>query len=355
VNVSISDVSSFLRCRRAWDISSPNRQALRKAGMPAAALHVGTGVHLGLAEMTRGNDWRAAVKEWHTDASDEFVAGYLARVGCAPSSDELKPYIESLNLVVALLERYQARYRPNLFGSDKLSALYVEQPFKVEIPGTLREYFVGTWDAIVEDAATGELWIVEHKSFTKKPNLTDLQFSPQFSAYVWAAKEVFGNRVAGVLYDGIAKKVPTGPELLKSGKLSRAFNDSTDYMTYIDALNFYGLDFDDYADILARFKDRDDRPENPYWTRYQIRLTDTQVKNTAGMIDAAHYEMTREHLLIYPTFRYEGCFDCQVRDLCHAEQNGEDVQWLKDNLYVRNEGSSSFKTGREEVEFPLAA
>jgi len=31
------------------------------------------------------------------------------------------------------------------------------------------------------------------------------------------------------------------------------------------------------------------------------------------------------------------------------------VQWVKEQFYVKNEGSASFKMGREEVEFELAA
>jgi len=139
--------------------------------MPSAPLHVGTGVHLGLAEMARGNEWRKAVDLWSAEAMGEFVESYQARVGCLPSTDEFTPYTDSLNLVLALLGRYQARYRDNLFGLSTLQPLYVEQAFKVAIPGTIREFFVGTWDAVLEDQETGELWIVEHKTYTRQSNV----------------------------------------------------------------------------------------------------------------------------------------------------------------------------------------
>jgi len=321
--------------------------------MPSTALHVGTGVHLGLAEMARGNDWRGAVADWSNQALDEFSESYVTRVGCTPSNEELLPYLESARLIYILLVRYESRYRTALFGTPRLRPLYIEQAFKVQIPGR-DDYLVGTWDNVLEDEETKALWIVEHKTFTKKPNFIDLQMSPQFSAYVWAARQVFPDRIiAGVLYDGIAKKVPTGPELLKSGKLSRAFNETTDYMTYVDAINFYDFDFLEYADILERFKERDDGPDNPYWTRYQIQFTDAQIQNTADMIAAVFQEMAAP--LIYPTFRMEGCFDCHMQDLCHATQNGEDVLWLTSNLYVKNEGSASFKAGREEIEYVVIA
>jgi hypothetical protein len=53
--------------------------------------------------------------------------------------------------------------------------------------------------------------------------------------------------------------------------------------------------------------------------------------------------MANPDLAIYPNFRWEGCWDCQTRDLCLAEEFGEDLDYIKRTRYERWGGYGTTK------------
>lgn len=686
MDVSISDIHSFLRCRRAWDIQSPMRQNLERIGMPSAALHVGTGVHVALAANANGARWCEAVDAWHANEVAEFSTNYRAQVGCEPSADEFVKLSESFNIVCGLVERYFARYTEAHPLGEHYRYVAVEQTFRVPIDGTdgTDGYLIGTFDGLARDederiwlvehkaqpvsavvwtpsgpkamgdmrvgdtvctphnghaqvvgvypkgaqpvfrvnfkggsatrATADHLWwarciyhcgrgdwklhttlslsealqrgarvhiplpgqvafschdeydipldpyvlglligdghlklpgarfdkadyalvsnvaevtetsiralhgategsysiflgqrvclildelgllgkgspekfvpdiykyaapeirlallqglmdtdgsvgdkgggmgqtrfssaslrlaedvaflarslgyrcsvisspayytskgfrvqardkhvvnigpgycpdvfrisqkhdlalqcgktqsiriqsiepdgtdfvqcikldndeglyitddfIVTHNSYSVQPDLEKLSTNDQFTAYCWAAQALLGAPIAGILYDGIKRKLPSAPALLQSGKLSKTWNDSLDYATYLDAIDGYNLDADDYKDILLRLKERDAQDQTPFFTRWKINISPAQVQTFASYLPAIYRSMTNEPE-IYPTFLWQGCWDCQVRDLCKAIQFGEDVEWMIRQGYTKGSGSQSFR------------
>lgn len=350
MNISISDFNQFLRCRRAWDLQSPNRQALMKIGFTSPSLHVGSAVHVALAAQADGHDPMDALTNWLNREYFAWIDAYVHRVGAAPSAEEEQPFHDAGAVAGALVRRYFDHYGWDTpLGGTHLTYKVVEQSFAVPIPGT-DGTLVGTLDGLLHDANTGEDWIIEHKTYSVKPELDRLSLSPQFTAYVWAAEQLLGRPVAGVLYDGIARKVPKPPALLKNGTLSLAFNETVDRITYREAIRRYDLIECDYEDFLAKLDERDMGPNNPYWTRWAIRLTPGQIATFAGDLPRV-YDAMRNDPVIYPTFAMAGCWDCRVRDLCSAIQHQEDTQFLIAQNYTTNEGNQSFRlVGAPEVE-----
>jgi hypothetical protein len=57
----------------------------------------------------------------------------------------------------------------------------------------------GKIDLVVRDRATGQLWVVDHKSGANLPNQLDLEIDDQFGLYVWAMKES-GTPVLGAVH-----------------------------------------------------------------------------------------------------------------------------------------------------------
>lgn len=340
-SISISEIQQFLRCRRMWDIQSPFRQNLVKIGMPSAALYIGSGVHEVLEANARGVDWRVALDKWKQDEITEFVIFYSERVGTAPSSSELELFDEAHNTVTVLMERYFDKYGTDRPLGENFEYVSVEQTCEVPIPGTNGK-FTFTLDGLARDIRNGKLWVVEHKTYASSPDMDRLSTDPQITAYAWGVSAILGEEIAGFLYDGLSKKVPTEPALLKSGRLSEQFTQTIDYNSYMDAINRHGLDPNSYSEILGRLAERDQAAQTPFYTRWKIDVHPAQVQAFASYVADIYTDMVSSPR-IYPNFRFDGCWDCGVRELCKSMQLGDDVQWVKETYYMQGRGSQSFQ------------
>jgi hypothetical protein len=103
-----------------------------------------------------------------------------------------------------------------------------ETPFKVPVftpkgRCSAQAEYSGVFDAIVEDAS-GDLWVFETKTVA---NLTEgffdkLAIDRQALRYVYAARQIFGPRVKGLIYNAVSKTAPRPPGRRQDGWMSTA-------------------------------------------------------------------------------------------------------------------------------------
>lgn len=65
--------------------------------------------------------------------------------------------------------------------------------------------FIGYIDKVVEDNR-GNIWLVDHKTYSNKPKYNDLRLELQANVYMWVMKNVYGVEVDGFIYDCINPK-----------------------------------------------------------------------------------------------------------------------------------------------------
>jgi len=249
MRISVTERQTYKRCRRKWHYSSYNRLSLSPI-VNAPALDLGTLIHATLAQWTDEPtlDPVALYTELSLSYFQNIISMYTASVGCKPSEEELMPTAEAISLGSKMIANYQIKWRTPLPPGFTLvqNELSLVQP----VPGTehcgcletnLRaEPDSGTWgchsltmdcaycgaicecppychvctttyhelectfDGIMADA-NGDLYIIERKTFSRTPNIEELQNNDQFLAYQWALSQVKPN-VVGVAYDGLLKK-----------------------------------------------------------------------------------------------------------------------------------------------------
>jgi hypothetical protein len=237
----------------------------------------------------------------------------------------------------------------NYYGSSRplgkdMEYIVAEVTFRVPIPGT-KNYFRGTIDGIAKHIPTGDIYIVEHKTYAKEPaQLLKLQTDPQIISYVWAAEALLGQPIAGVVYDGIAKRVPAIPNINTDGSLSKAWILTT-AETYYAAVKALGLEVDPYVDLLNRLHERDKSDNNAFFRRHKVRYSRASIESQVADLAAISREMASKHLVCYPTFPWTGCFDCNFRDLCEAMQKRGKLDSIIRNRYQPAKG---WKTTRTE-------
>jgi len=310
-----------------------------------------------LAAQANGEDPIDALKDYAQEEWEAISRQYEQAVGAPPGDEQVKLFNDGLELARVLLVRYFDHYGWVKAIPEQFEFVAVECTFRLPIPGT--EHFLrGTFDALMKDVTNGEFWVKENKTFSDQPDASKMRTDDQLTGYSWAAQELFGVPVAGVLYDGISKKMPRAPTKTVDGRLSRQWID-TDYETYRQAIqdNVIREVLDSstgelirvpdhnkdgyYDDILHRLKARDEVGD-VWWKRFKVYIPQHSIEMWGRDLARSVEEMANNPA-IYPNFRWEGCWDCDYsRDLCPAIQLGEDSEWVMKSSYIRSEGHRTF-------------
>lgn len=324
--VTVSEVQSYLRCRRAWNYSSANRMSLHRAGTPMPALNVGSNVHYALAQHWRGQNWLQAVNEHFAATKEQANRHYRSVVGVPMSYEEERILTEQRMMCQQLVEAYFARYG----HADPIKPYRIvasEITFCVPLVPELDIWLMGTIDRVCVDK-DGYALPLEVKTYRSAPKRENWSFNFQTHSYAKALELLIRQRVGMALYDGIRKKGPTEPKILKNGTVSRRWIDTTydDYIRCVRAAH-KGQVPNVYLDILNRLKARDKSPMNAFVHRFRIPLLESAKEQTWDALRVAAAEMAHSPIII-PSKDFMGCPMCRYRDLCDAEYAGEDLSPL---------------------------
>lgn len=301
---TVTERGVFRRCRRRWDYSSLNRQALTPLqGAPALAL--GMLVH-------------KALESWIDDPSadlaylfighaanelDVVKQRYRQTVGADPSDVELGSLYEAIGLGRAMVTNYQAYYKqPIPEGFNRVQA---EQTLVAEVPGT-GHYLQGTVDLLLEH--NNKLYVMDHKTYRSRPRPASIQQNDQFLAYLWLVSQVCPGQVGGFIYDGLWKR----EEPPKRGGT-----------------------VDDLFMRLVTIRPPEELAEFEY--NASCELT----------------EMGDPDLRIYPNRQWQGCWDCGFSNLCTAQSRGESWQLIRDSDFVKRADAEVPDEDSDEDEFPF--
>ena len=290
MEISQSEIASFLQCRRKWDLTSQVRRSLARGGPPIANLHIGSLVHAGMEIHMRGcpeddfwQTWGDAVNAINAPVLDASVNA--PRIGDSDLQSELNAMGRTAGKT---LQRFFNQFGyANTYGD--LMILGVEFPFSIEVPGLHDVHFKGTFDGIAYDKERDRIVIIEHKTFQRKPDLEVERMKTQFVSYSWAARQLF-HREAEILYQGLHKKTANG--------CMRA------------TFTFDEPELNAFSEFLAKV------------------ATDMQ--------DAAGRDM------LYPHRHWQECGRCGVREICDMMQRGKNPEPLIANAFRKTEPRSTY-------------
>lgn len=344
---SVSDIQTFLQCREKWDLSSPNRKSLRHRATPRMYLTQGTALHHAIEEQERSSAGYTSVGPLKT-AEDFLAQERLARVeqirretGFEPWPTEMVEWDEKAAFTQALVKQYFDHYGyDNPLADQGMEYIATEVPFKIDVSdlvGIPGAFFVGTFDGIAKDSQDN-LWLVENKSYTSKPDLKDLQVHFQTTGYAVAWELLTGMPLVGALYNGIAKKLIKEPRRLKDGSLSADVSQQTTYKRFTDALKAEGvpLTAPKYAKILDKLENIEKQGDDRFFYREAFYFNETQTQSWLREFASIVQEMN-DNPRIYRTVSFKGCgpqgADCWWQDVCFAKHTGQDVELTIDQRY----------------------
>jgi hypothetical protein len=319
--ITVNEINAAKRCLRAWDIGSANRKSLMRKGTPAPALHIGSAFHYATAmHSEHGADPMDALREFFSRSIELQEANYLKAVGTMMSREERMIIDEQRMIATQLIRTYYERH-----GYDNpikpFKHIASEVTFRVPLLKDSNIWLIGTIDEITLDT-DGNPVPLERKTYSRRPDKKNWRFNHQLYGYACALSILTGHPVNYALYDGIRKKAPTIPQILKNGDVSRKWIDTT-YDVYREVVlsNHGGEIPQRYLDILNRLNRRDHSPENAFTTRFRVPILNYSMRRWWRDAQRLAGQLAYNPLIM-PNFEWQGCPMCRVKDLCHAIESG---------------------------------
>lgn len=301
--IRTSERSDFARCRQKWWWAYRERLSARQA---KPALVFGDLVHQALAAYYPPSKVRTKARRGPHPAQtfrELYAVGIeqLASMGMRMEDEE---WTDALSLGVEMLENYVDQY-----GKDEqFVCIKPEVPFQVELSDADGFYictYVGTFDAVIIDLATGRYGLFEHKT-AKAITLQHLPMDEQagsywaFAPYVLEAELL--PKLDFVLYN-----------FLRKGKLDdRPQNEDGYYLNKDGSIS--------------------KRQPSPLFHRELVRRTTAQRANTMRRVEEQAFEMQlidQGFLKPVKTITRDCYWQCQFADMCELQECGGDWEGYK--------------------------
>lgn len=343
-NISVSEINAYLKCHRAWDISSSSRQSLKHRITPKIYFVIGSAVHEAIDAQASGGDPLAAFEAYVEKERNERVAFYYEITKHSPDTSEMQEFEDSVELAWGLTNQYFNQYGWETPLED-LGLKYVatEIPFTIPLENGMN--FCGTFDGIATDIATESLfYLVENKTAASKPNIDLVQFSNQFVGYNWAFRTLTGVKPSGTVYNLMLKRLIKKPKVLKKGGLSQDKNAGVTMQSFLTELQRGKHDPVDYLDYMTYLEDRERNGDDRFFLRDKFTYTNVQLDNWHDTVLEPISDELNTAPKIYPN--KTSCDNCLVKDICVAMDLGDDVQAVIDARYEKKTyGTMELVTG----------
>lgn len=312
-----SMVKCFRRCPKQFNYKYIERLRPKALGRP---LSLGTWFHTLLETYYKEGDW----KEAHAELTKKYYELF------EEERDELGPLPEDCE---RLMRSYLWHYSNEVWKIHE-----VEYTLEAEWPdGTV---YRGRIDLLVENQFG--LWIVDHKTTKRMPDLGFRLLDAQSALYIWAALK---NKipVQGHIWNYVVSKPPTIPKLLKDGsRIARLNQLNTDYPTLVKFIKANEIDPRPYKTLLMRLKSQQYEAgamqTSPFFIRSVLEKSNEMLKKVAS--EAYH---TSKRMHAYPFHQPEivervadrSCtFSCSYTELCTMELFGGNTNNLRKQKYT---------------------
>lgn len=333
IYISTSDRSTFRKCRRLWDWSSPLRKGLRPLTQ-AKPLWLGSAGHHAL------EDFHGRKLYPNTDAAiDDYVQ---ATIKCYGDANLPSDHIEDAKLMKAVLNYYTTEW---LACRDPLQTLTVKGTPQVEV---VYEFVIPAPKSLLKDINADEvryrcafdrvtiddhgyIWINDHKFVTRFTPNDHLELDSQIGVYMWAARSLYGNKVAGFIYNQYRKVQVDDPRMLKDGTVSCDKDQSTTHLRYRKKLiELYGESPTKWPVKNVQCLDQlltNEGPEgDKFIRRDQVDRNEFNAQRQSEMLMQELHDLLRPDTRIYPSpsFLCATMTKCAFMEPCLQIDKGED-------------------------------
>jgi len=325
--VSVSDLSYFAGCRRAWYWGKQYYPLI-----PPDYFWVGTGVHAGLDNYFNSNrslpKALTAVNEWYHNSIKELEGSVDSDVWVSEYRDRFQTDYELILGMVENFTIYDRIAHPPLFQGDVV-ATEVFASFKLSNGIVLR----GRIDLVLENDLG--LVLIDHKTFSSTPSQVSVDIDGQLTAYSYLWCMTRKRRPDVVAYNVLFKGMPQPPTRLKRGGLSKAKGQYTTEALYRESLLEEELDPADYEEILGILHENGWRQ---FFDEFITFRDPVELENFEKRVLQESQEINDVHAdpekLAYPAPSIYTCGRCDYKRACREKEQGGDYEWVLDQEFT---------------------
>ncbi len=355
--IHVSDLRTYKECRRKWNYSSPLRMNLRPEHSPVY-FTVGRAVHYALAEYYETQEAPELIYDRYIDA---------VRLSEPIMPEDEKHITVGRGMCTNYFDWINSPEQPDEDWKVIATEIKFKTPlFNIEGKKSNRIFLAGRFDGVWKHEPTGDLWLMEFKTTSRQPNANWLTLDDQASAYCWAAQQIFGAPVKGVMFRFLMKNIPEKPNRIKKGTaLSRAIKSSlhTTEALYKEAISELA-----YSLLMSTLSDKSDEPTDSnlrqkvaelegeytnildqlamqgyekFFLQFKTPRTQAEIGSIGKDLWEVGLEMARDSTSLYPSPNWMKCNFCSFREPCVATNQGHrtDADLMLKHMYIQRDTS----------------
>lgn len=324
--LSNSKVNTWRKCHYSYYLKYKEKLVKKSK---AGALFRGSMLHECLEAYNNGKSWKKVYKKYLEQFNKDYFAEEIEEMGNVPK------------MVYDLMESYVEYYKDE---EDELEYLVNELHF--ELPLIKDVSIQGYIDAVVRRKSDNSIWAMETKTYAREPDPDFLIFNNQSALYNWALQQLYPDeKIGGTLWNIIKAKQPSEPTILKSGEVSKRGLDSTPLMVrnWLLGNNFNP---EDYQELLEKVS------YNDFFSRYYIRTSDKVINSIMqDFKDSGEQILSNQKLNFFIKDKNlnRDCTWCNYKEICHAELEDNDVDFIRTKMYkIREEEENGSKKEKKK-------
>lgn len=313
-NVSQSKVKTYRKCHYAYHLKYVEKLRKKTKSRP---LQFGTIVHKMIEADAEGDDPMKVLAAIEKENAKMFRA-------------EREMYGEIVDDVRQIMTEYFEYYDEKDLRFERRDGRSGEHPFIIDLAefGITGGVF---WNGKID--ATGRTpnklrWIVERKTFSRRPSDDERWRNLQSSTYLRAVDILGWGHYDGMCWDYIRSKSPTKPQLLKDGALSQKNIDSLP-ITIRETIAEQGLKERDYKEFIKR----SENDLGSWFSRIHTPVNEAVVDHVFEDFLTTVREMADRHGKCKDRNIERHCSWCDFEPICRAEMQGDDVDYVKQREY----------------------
>lgn len=336
--ISITEVGSFLDCRRKWYLSSqyihndaPDKKhrGIERAGMPESAFWFGTLIHSALETFYKCTKDGKSFDDSVAAANEKFEAEVvrieieIQKTPLLNWADYEYEFLETISMGREMITNYFLREKTDPIAKE---ILVVEERYRKKIRASNGDTveLTGRFDLVGKDRH-GFVWLIDHKSASQKPWLDGVEIDAQLTGYCFLYYCAHGVIPRGAIYNVLLKQRLLHKTLADGISLSQDKSQKTTFSHYLADLTARKLPLAKYEKFLNDLKSRG-------WTDFFLRegspRSETELVNyenrMLSIVDDVADAM-RDPSKRYPNPGQFKCRGCQFVRLCKSYETGEDV------------------------------
>ena len=325
--LSISQMQTFLRCRKQWEYSYVD-SIMPRIDRPKMA--IGKLIHAGFASAwkLKVSDPESTLPEWTNQGLmtiEKDFNSYMDSI--VYLEEEIESFEEIRSTAKEVFLRSFHGFKPELWDPVILEdgTPLIELHFVV--PCIAKRPLQGFIDLVARNKESGHVWQIDYKFVSSMGDPSDEMFNVQNPVYQYALRKIGVETVGSLTFHALNKPMTT-PKVNKNGTISRA-KINCDWSTYANFCISNGQNPIDYIEEM------EEKLSDIEWYRFnwEYRNELTLRKVWKEVIVSTAYEITKRQKRYPRNISKMTCTGCQFQQLCHGDLRGYDTKFILQSEY----------------------